>query len=223
MNEQGEMIDAAVNDVEGELDPTTASVLLGQSTARAQRQFNVWPPFLLFIGSVLFPFALGAVWWSVRGQHPYVGPTGGALAIMYAIILVWIVVVSVALRRATSGIGGRSMRQRKVEGFGFGGMLIAVYVFQGALLHAGVSHAVVYGIYPVTAPFIFVGTASALNAASKEDWRTCGVAVPIVAVALAAAFTGPVVAWLVVGIGLGVALFGLAVVQLHQRRVSRRA
>jgi len=39
-------------------------------------------------------------------------------------------------------------------------------------------------------------------------------------VALAAAFTGPVVAWLVVGIGLGVTLLGLAVVQLRERRVG---
>ncbi len=220
MKEDGEVFDTVEEDLDGDLDPSTASVLLEQSTARALRQFNVWPPLLLLIGSILLPFALGAVWWSVRHQHPYVGPTGGALLVMYSVIIVWIIAVSVALRRATSGIGGGSVRQRKIEGLGMVGMLIAVYVFQGALLHAHVSHAIVYGIYPVTAPFIFVGSAFALNSAVKEDWRKVAVAVPIIAVALAAAFTGPVVAWLVVGIGLGVTLLGLAVVQLRERRVG---
>lgn len=219
MSEMSGRDETSADDVDAELDPRAAAALLGQSTAMAQHQFNVWPPFLLLIGTVLFPFAFGAVWWSVRGQHPYVGPTGGALAVMYSIVAVWIISVSVALRRALSGIGGRTVRQRRVEAFGLGGVLIAVYVFQGALLHAHVSHAIVYGVYPVTAPFIFVGSAFALNCAARDDWRKVYVAAPIVVAALVAAFTGPVVSWLVVGAGLGVVLLGLAVVQLRQLRV----
>ncbi len=217
MGEHGDSQDTTAQDAPEKLDPAAAAALLGQTVSQAQRQFNVWPPVLLLVGAVLMPFALGAVWWSVRNQHPYVGPTGGALAVMYGVLIVWIISVSVALRRAMTGVGGRSVQQRKVEGFGLAGMLIGVYVFQGALLHAGVSHAVVYGIYPVTAPFIFVGSAFALVSAARADWRKVAVAGPIVVVALAAAFTGPVVAWMVVGIGLGVVLLGLALAQLLAR------
>jgi uncharacterized Tic20 family protein len=209
---------AVGRDGDGVLDPAGAATLLERSTQRAQRQFNVWPPLLLLTGAVLFPFAFGVVWRSVRDQHPYVGPSGGALAVFYVVIIVWVIAVSATVRRATSGVGGRSARQRKVEGYGFAAMLIAVYVFQGALLHAGASHAIVYGVYPITAPFIFLGSASAITAAAREDWRAVRVAAPLVATALAAAFTGPVVSWLVVGVGISVVLAGLAVAQLRQRR-----
>src|ERR1035441_10636858 len=97
------------------IDPRIAAQLLQETTSRAKRQFDVWPPYLLFIGAVIFLLAFGAAWWSVRGQHPYVGPSGGALAAMYGGILVWIIAVSVVLKRANSGVGGRSAEERKAE------------------------------------------------------------------------------------------------------------
>lgn len=217
MEETHATVDPGADDSGRELDPREAAALLEQSRRKAQRQFNVWPPALLLVGSVLFPVAFGAVWMSVRGQHPYVGPSGGALAVFYAIIIVWVIVVTMVLRRATRGVGGRTARQRKVENTGFAAMLIGVYVFQGALYHARASHAIVYGIYPVTAPFIFVGSAFTILAAVKEDWRMVRIAVPLIAVALVASFAGPVVSWLIVGIGIAAVLFGLAVVQVRQR------
>lgn len=222
MHRENDVEGTQPRDADGEFDPITASALLGQSTARARRQFNVWPPLLLLAGAVLFPFAFGAVWWSVRGQHPFLGPSGGALAVMYAVIIVWIILVSVTLRRAVSGVGGASARQRKVEGVGLAAMLVANYAFQGALLHAGASHAIVYGIYPITAPFVFVGSAFAISAAGREDWRKVRVAVPLIVVALVASFTGPVASWLVIGVGIGAVLLALAIAQLWARRVEAR-
>jgi len=219
MSEELNRVDTAAVDTEGGLDPAAAAALLDRATDSAVRQFNVWPPLLLVVGAVLFPVAFGVVWSSVRAQHPYKGPGGGALLIFYAIITVWVIVVGIVLRRATVGVGGRSARQRKIEALGFAGMLITVYVFQGALLHEGVSHAVVYGVYPVTAPFIFVGSASAIVAAAREEWRTVRVAVPLIAVALGAAFAGPVAVWLVIGIGIALVLLGLAIAQVRGRRV----
>ncbi|NNN00539.1 MAG: hypothetical protein HKL86_01745 [Acidimicrobiaceae bacterium] len=204
------------DDAKYELDPQAASTLVDESVRQAQRTFNTWPPLLLLLGSVLFPLALGEVWWSVRSQHPYHGPTGGALTLMYSIIVVWAITVSSVVRHATRGIGGRSMRQRKIEGIGFAGLWIAVYVFQYALLHAGASPSITYGIYPATAPFIFVGSAFAISSAQREDWPKVFVALPMVAIAVVASFMGPVLDWLVVGIGLGALLFALGVGQLLQ-------
>src|ERR1039458_4638537 len=82
-----------------EIDPRIAAQLLQETTSQARRQLDVWPPYLLFIGAVIFLLAFGAVWWSVRGQHPYVGPNGGALAAMYGGILVWIIAVSMVLKQ----------------------------------------------------------------------------------------------------------------------------
>jgi hypothetical protein len=167
---------------------------------------------------VVVPVAYGAVWLSVRGQHPYSGPTGTALAVLYSTLIVWIVLVATFYRRATSGVSGRSSRQRGVEGAAFVTIWIAIYVFQGALYHAGASHAIVYGIYPAAAPLIIAGSAAATYTAAKENWPSVGFALAAVALAAIGAFAGPAGVWAVIGIGLCLLLVGRAVAQMWLRR-----
>ena len=162
--------------------------------------------------------AYGGVWWSVRGQHPYSGPSGTALAVLYTTLIVWIVVVAVVVQRATSGVSGRSSRQRGAAGAAFATIWAAVYVFQGALYHAGASHAIVYGIYPAAAPLIIVGSAAAAYATAQENWRMVGFAIAAVALAAAGAFAGPAGVWGVIGIGLCVLLLGRAGADVRLRR-----
>ncbi|HEY8315439.1 MAG TPA: hypothetical protein VIG35_01140 [Gaiellaceae bacterium] len=201
----------------GELDPRSAAELLEQTTAQARRQFDLRPPLLMLAGAMVVLVAYGAVWWSVRGQHPYSGPSGTALAVLYTTLVAWIIVVSVVFRRATRGVGGRSPRQQKADAVAFVPVWIAVYVFQGALHHAGASHAIVYGIYPAAAPLIIVGGAAAAHEAARENWHWVGFALAAVALAAAAAFTGPADVWAVIGIGLCVLLLVRAASQVWVR------
>jgi hypothetical protein len=193
-----------------ELDPRTASALFEETKRQAERQFDHRPPLLMAIGAVAVLVAYGVVWRSVRDQHPYSGPSGAALAVMYSTLIVWVVVVAVFFRRATSGVGGRSSRQRRVEGAAFATVWIAVYVFQGALHHAGASHAIVYGIYPAAAPLIIIGGAAATHAAAREHWSVVIASLAAVALAAGAAFAGPAGVWGVMGIGLCVLILGYA-------------
>lgn len=189
-----------------ELDPRAAATLLEQAKRRAQRQFDIGPPLLMLLGAAVVLVAYGAVWLSVRGQHPYSGPSGTALAVLYSTLIVWVVVVGVVFRRATSGVSGRTSRQRKAEGAAFATVWAAVYVFQGALHHAGASAAIVYGIYPAAAPILILGGAAAAHAAARENWRVLGFALAGIALAAGASFAGPAGVWGVMGIGLCVLL-----------------
>jgi hypothetical protein len=172
----------------------------------------------MLIGAAVVLVSYGAVWLSVRGQHPYSGPAGWALAVLYTTLIIWIVLVATVYRRATSGVGGRSSRQQRVEGAAFVTIWIAVYVFQGALYHAGASHAIVYGIYPAAAPLIIGGSAAASYTAAKENWPWLGFALAAIALASIAAFAGPAGVWAVIGIGLCLLLLSRAVAQLWLRR-----
>ena len=89
----------------GELDPraAAAAALLEQTTAGARRQFEVQPTILIVAAAVTVFVVYGAVWLSVRDQHPYTGPSGTALAVLYGTLALWIVFVTVVLRRALSG------------------------------------------------------------------------------------------------------------------------
>jgi hypothetical protein len=190
-----------------ELDPREAAELLEQTRRRAQRQFDIRPPLLMLTGVVVVLIAYGALWLSVRGQHPYQGPTGTALAVLYSTLIVWIVLVAIVMRRATSGVGGPAARRRRIEGLTFIPIWISVYVFQGALHHAGASNAIVYGIYPAAAPLIIVGGAAAAYSAAKENWPWAVFALAAVVIGAIGSFAGPVEVWAVVGIGLAVTLF----------------
>jgi hypothetical protein len=172
----------------------------------------------MVIGAAAVLVAHGAVWLSVRNQHPYSGPSGTAFAVLYTTLIAWVGVVSMFTRRARSGVSGRSSRQRGIEGAVFATIWTAVYVFQGALHHAGASHAIVYGIYPAVAPLIIVGSAAAAHTAAREDWRSVSFAIAAVVLAALAAFAGPAGVWGVVGIGLCVLLVGCAATLVWQHR-----
>ena len=194
----------------GELDPREAAALLEQTRRQAQRQFDRRPPLLMLIAAATVLIAYGAVWLSVRNQHPYSGPSGTALAVLYGTLAVWVVIVTAFLRRSLSGVGGRSAQRRRIEGVTFALVWIAVYVFQGALHYAGASKGIVYGIYPAVAPLVIVGSAAAAYEAAREHWRNAGTALAAVALGAGAAYAGPAGVWGVVGIGLSALLVAYA-------------
>ena len=203
----------------GELDPREAAALLEQTTLRAEHQFDIQPPLLILAAAVTVLIAYGAVWLSVRNQHPYTGPSGTALVVLYGTLAVWIVLVTTVLRRALSG---RSSRKRRLEAITFGAIWICVYVFQGALHHADPNHAIAYGIYPAVAPLIVVGSAAVGYEAARENQARAGFAAAAVVLGALAAFAGPAGVWGVTGVGLcGLLLIGAAA-HLWQRRVKGR-
>jgi hypothetical protein len=206
---------------EGGLDPREAARLLEQTRREAHRQFDLSSPLLSLLGAAVVLVAFGALWLSVRGQHPYTGPTAAGLVVMYGILICWIGVVVRFRRHATTGISGRSVRQQRAYGAVVVAALVAVSVFQGVLKHDGVSHAIVYGIYPPTAQLIVLGTAGAAIQAAREDWPGFGIAIAVMLIAAGSAFAGPVGVWLSDGVGCCVAVLGYAAAQAWLLRASR--
>jgi hypothetical protein len=205
------------------LDPREAVRLLEQSTRDAHRQFNLTSPLLSVLGAAVVLVALGAVWLSVRGQHPYKGPTAGGLLVMYGILACWIAVVVAHRRRAMAGLSGRSIRQERAYGVAVLTALVGVSVFQGVLKHDGASLAIVYGIYPLTAQLIALGALGAAIAAAREEWPGFGVGIAVALVAAGSAFAGPRGVWLSDGIGCAVVVLGYAAAQAWLRRPSASA
>jgi len=204
-------------DDEHRLDPREAAVLLDQATRQAHREFSYRPPLLTSIRAAVVLLGYGALWWSVRGQHPYKGPSRGAILVVYAAVLFVIVVSAVAFRRATTGVTGPSRRQEGALGIAFAAAFVATAVFQGALHYDGVGPAVVYGIFPAAAPLLVVGATLGGMAAAQENGRLLAVAVALVALGTGSAFAGPINVWGVIAIGGFVMLVGYAVAQVLER------
>ena len=210
MNREDDAPETVATDEDAALDPRTAAALLEQTRRRAQRQLDIRPPLAMLLGAVLVLVDYGGIRLSVRGQDPYTGPSPTALVVVYAIVFVGIAVIALLFQRATSGISGRSSRQRRAAGIMFATIWVLNYVFAGALNVAGVSPAIAYGIYPAAAPLIIVGSAAAAYEAAQEHWGWSALALAVVALAALAAYAGPANVWGVIGLGFSILLLARA-------------
>jgi hypothetical protein len=213
--------DATAADDEEELSPQQAAQLIEQTSREAKRQFGYWQsPWLTLATAAIFLAIYGTLWLSVRGQHPYKGPTGWALLTIYSLIIVTAIAFRVVAgpRRARQGVSGRSRRRETYLGAAVGSAYIAAYVFMGALRYLGVSWAIVYGVYPAVVPPIILVAAGGVFAAVREDVQTLWAAIAVIAVLAGSAFAGPIGVWLSCGVGGCVVLVALAAVQFRQRR-----
>ena len=198
------------------LDPREAATLLEQTTQRARRQFEPYPPWLLVARAVGVLVAFGAVWLSVRGQHPYQHPTAAVIPVVVTFGILNLVVTVAVARRATAGVRGRT-RPHWAEITVMVVVWFALFAVMGALAGTGVSDAFVYGIYPVAVPLIVVGLAWAAIMAARADWRACGTGLAVAVVGAVAVAAGPAGAWAVAGAGLCVVLLGRAAITWRQR------
>jgi hypothetical protein len=221
MNETSDINTTSTDEDEHGLDPREAARLLVQSQQRAQRELDFSSPWLTLLAAAAALIAFGAIWLSVRGQHPYKGPTVAGLLGLYAVVAVRIATVVYAHRRATAGVSGRSVSRRRAEGAALAVALVAVYVLMGALAHAGASDAVVYGVYVGTATLMVLGIFWAARSAVREDSMGLGLSIAIVLVAAGSAFAGPRGVWLSDGVGCCVVLLGYGATQAWLLRASR--
>ena len=190
------------------LDPREAARLFDQTRRDARRQFDLRPPVLAAVMAFVVLLGYAALWLSTRGQHPYSGPSAGAVVLVYVAVAISVAVSVKVYRRATAGVSGPSVQQQKIEGIAILISFIGSPVIQGALKHYGSSHAIVYGVIPAAAPLIIVGTTVLGVAASKADWPQFGTALVVITAGIVALFVGPSAAWLVAGIGLFIAIVG---------------
>jgi hypothetical protein len=220
MNEPHELDDTAADD-QSELSPEQAARLIEQTSREAKRQFGYWQsPRYTLAAAVIWLAIYGTLWLSVRGQHPYTGPTGWALLTIFSLIAVAAIVGSIVTRprRARQGVTGRSRRLETYLGAAMGSAYIGAVVFQGALRYLGVSWAIVYGVYPAVVSPIVLVAAGGVFAAVREDVQTLCVAIAVIAVLAGSAFAGPIGVWLYAGVGGCVVILALAAVQFRQAR-----
>jgi hypothetical protein len=196
----------------GTFDPRQAAALLDQTTQQARRKLAPSPPWLLATRAAAVLAALGAIWLSVRGQHPYQGPTGADIPVLLAFIVLNFSATVAVRERAMAGVRGRS-RLRPAEITVLVAAFAATVVLMWALADAGVS----FAWYPTTV-LIVPGLAWAAVSA-RAGWRRCGLGLAVAVVGVAGAFAGSAGSWLVAGVGLCAALLGkAAVVAWEQRR-----
>lgn len=196
----------------GTFDPEQAAALLDQTTQEARRKFAPSPPWLLVIRAIMVLAACGAVWLSVRGQHPYRGPTAADIPILVAFIILNFSATVAVRKHAMAGVGGRT-RLRPAEITILTLAWVAAAGLMGALAAAGVD----YGQYPTTV-LIVPGLAWAAINAARASWLNCVTGLAVAVVGAVGALAGPAGSWAVAGVGLCAVLLGHAAIIARRHR-----
>jgi hypothetical protein len=196
----------------GTFGPEQAAALLDQTTQQARRKFQPSPPWLLVTRAVMVLAALGAIWLSVRGQHPYRGPTAADIPVLVAFIVVNFAATVAVRRHATSGLSGRSR-------FSPGEITVLVLAIAATVAAmAGLGAAGVdFATYP-TSVMVIPGLAWTVLMAARASWRGLATGLAIVVIGIVGAFAGPAGAWAVAAVGLCVILLGSAAGIAWQQR-----
>ena len=204
MNATPDTTTTTATDNGGDFDAQQAAALLGQTTQQAHRKFQPSPPWLLVTRAVMVLVAVGAIWLSVRGQHPYRGPTAADIPVLVAFIVVNFAATVGVRRHATAGVSGRSR-------FSQGEITVLALAFVAAVvamvgLRAG---GVDFATYP-TSVLVVPGLAWTVLMAARANWRGLATGLAIVVIGIVGAFAGPAGAWAVAAVGLCAMLLGSA-------------
>jgi hypothetical protein len=193
-----------------DFDPQQAAALLNQTTRQARRELEPYPVWQLATRAATALIGYGAIWLSVRGQHPYLYPTAAVAPVGVAIGTINLAVVTATRKRATAEVTGRS-RLRPAEIAVTAAVMAGVVAAMIGLISAGVSHGIVYGLYPASAPLIAGGLTWAAIMARRGNRPTAIRSAAIAVVGVAAPFAGAAGAWLVCAVGVSVVLLAGAV------------
>jgi hypothetical protein len=200
-----------------DFDPQQAATLMNQTTRQARRELDPYPVWQLATRAATALIGYGAVWLSVRGQHPYLYPTAAVAPVGVVIGAINLTVVTVTRKHATAGVTGRS-RLRPAEIAIITGVMAAVVAVLIGLISAGVSHGIVYGLYPASVPLIAGGLTWAAIMAKRGDRPEAVRAAGIAVVGVAALLAGPATAWLVCAVGVSAVLLAGAALTARRQR-----
>lgn len=204
-------------DEETGMDLQQASAILQETRDQARRALVIRRPVLLAVWGAAWMISDGAVWLSVRGQRPYIGPTPAALLTLTVVIAAAAVFAVIYIGRARSGVGGLSVLQRRILLLSYLGGYVALFALEAAIDHAGASRAVL-GVYGAAAPIVLVALIIAAAGAVFLDWSLLGLGLWLLAVAAGSGFAGPVTVWAVSALAGGGALLVMAVIGLRWTR-----
>jgi hypothetical protein len=201
----------AAADNGGTFGPEQAAALLDQTTQRARRKLQPSPPWLLATRAVMVLAALGVIWLSVRGQHPYKGPTAADIPVLIGFVVVNFAATVAVRARAVAGVSGRTR-------FSQGEIAVLVASFAVTVVAMAVLAADGVGLatYP-TSVLVIPGLAWAALMAARRNRLEVAIGIAIVVMGILGAFAGPAGAWAVAAVGLCAVLLGNAVaVARHQ-------
>jgi hypothetical protein len=185
---------------------------------RAQRELAVRRPVFLAWGLAVLA-GYGALWLSVRGQHPFHGPTVPAVVTLIALFAAAAVYTVWIADRAPSGVGGSSALQRGIFASALAAGALAMDIFIHAASHAGADRPLV-ALFAAAAPLLVAGVVFVASCAVNGvlDRPRLALGLWLLAVTAEGGWAGPVTYLAVIALAGGGGIVLMAALEPLLRR-----
>ncbi len=91
-----------------------AAAVLQDAHTHARTELVICAPVVYAAWGLVLLLGYGAMWLSVRGQHPYTGPSGASIAAVLGLAALAVAAVVVIISKTVAGIDGQSARNRSI-------------------------------------------------------------------------------------------------------------
>jgi hypothetical protein len=201
------------------MDAQNAAVIMQQARERAQRELAVRRPALFVTWGLAVLASYGTLWLSVRGQHPFHGPTVPAVVTLVALFLVAAIITVRFVDRASSGVGGPSVLQRGIFVSALAAGVLAMDIFIHAVARAGADRPLV-ALMGAAAPLLVAGVVFLASCAVNGvlDRPRLAVGLWLLAVAAYGGWAGPVTYLAVIALAGGGGIVLMAAIEPLLRR-----
>jgi hypothetical protein len=191
------------------MDAPAAADLIRQTQDQARRELRVGVRPVYAAWGLAWLAGLLAMWLSVRGQHPYRGPSVAAGVTLGVLIVAAIMVTMVTVIRAAAGIGGGSALQGRLYGLSWPIGFAALFAIERALAQHGAGPQI-QGVLDAVGPLLVVSLIYLVAAAMWLDKSMFALGAWLALVSAVAAQTGPVTVLLVEALAAGAGFFAAA-------------
>jgi hypothetical protein len=201
------------------MDAQGAAVIMQQARERAGNELRIRRPVLFVTWGLALLISYGAMWLSVRGQHPYQAPSWPTLLLTLLLLMLAAAITAQVVDRAASGVGGRSDVQRWIFALALVAGYAALTIERIALINAGISRPVA-AVLGATAPLLVTGVVLVTSSViiAKLDWPRLATGIWLLAVAAGSAWGGPVTTLGVCALAGGGGVLLMAAIEPRLRR-----
>jgi hypothetical protein len=196
-----------------------AASVVQDARTLARKELLINAPLVYLAWGLVWLIGYGAMWLSVRGQHPYTGPSGISIATVLVLAGFAIAAVLVIASRAVSGIDGQSVRHRRILIVSWAiGFLILLIV------QAGISSSVsarTLAFVAFAGPVLLAGLMYLLAARLGSSWLVLVFGAWLIVVGVSCAWLAPAAILAICALAGGGAFLLLAVLETRLRAHER--
>ena len=196
-----------------------AAAVVQDARTRARKELVISTPIVYAAWGLVWLLGYGGMWLSVRGQHPYSGPSGVSIAAVFILAASAITTVLVVISKTVAGIGGRSARDRRTLMMTWAIGYLALLIVDGELSSSVSARALAFVGF--AGPVLLAGLAYILASILGRDRLAFALGGWLVIVGAICAFQAPATILAVCALAGGGAFLLMAVIETRLRAHDR--